>query len=34
MEIFDHGNIWKGQPLAKFIYIQKIMKITGIKMQE
>ena len=36
MEIFDIGNTQKGEPLAKFIYIQKFMleKITHVKMQE
>ena len=36
MEIFDHGNIRKGQPSAKFIYIQlfTLAKITHVKTQE
>ena len=35
MEIFDRGNLQKGQPFAKFIYIQvfTLTKITRVKMQ-
>ena len=36
MEIFDHENIPKGQPFAKFIYVQlfTLIKITRVKIQK
>ena len=36
IEMYDHGNIRKGQPFAKFIYIRifTLTTITRVKMQE
>ena len=36
MEMFDHGNIWKGQPIVNFIYIHKVTftKVICAKIQK